>query len=490
MKAKKIISAATAAALLAGITTGCGANTRTGGSAGGVDVPAGVYIYFLQSAYYDAQSKLQEMEAPADGAEDTSTPAETTARQFYAKSIDGKNVKDWIIDEANKSCSEYAVVEKKFDEYALSLTEEEQYESKYYVEMMWEYGGDSFAELGISQKSYESIYTNSTKRSRLFDAIYSEGGEKGVPDDEIRQYMVDNYVRLDYIDLELKDGEGNLLKSEGKAEIMAMAEDYIRRYNEGEDFTKLAIEYYDYYQGLKDEAAAKAAEEAAKAAEEAAQTEPAETAAPDETVLDEQDGLQLVQVDEEQAEDEADTSAEETSDETAAETTAEEIAAEETTADDTVLEDDFTDAQPEETTASAEETAAETTADTSTETTGAEQTVDELLASHPDFSSNDHVVKRDGTSPSEEVVKAAFDEMQVGDARIFESQDGEHYYLVIKKEVDKDGSYFDNARSSLLFEMKEEDYDALVETWVSSIGYNINQAAVKRYDPEKMFKDQ
>ncbi|MBQ5331481.1 MAG: hypothetical protein J6F31_09570 [Oscillospiraceae bacterium] len=485
--AKKAGALFMSAAMLSSLA-GCGATSRTGGTADGQDIPAGIYIYFLQSAYYDAKSKIDEQNAPAVEGDAPAETVQTSSKEFYAQSIDGKSVKQWVIDEAVRQMREYAVVEKKFGENSLELTEAELTAAQSYMDYMWEYGGEYLSSLGISQDSYKSVYLNDEKRSKLFEKIYGEGGEKAVPESEIKQYMLDNYVRFDYIDMELKDGEGNLLKSEGKSEIMAMAEDYAQRYKNGEDFTKLAIEYDDYHKALVAEAEAKAAEEAALTA--------AETAPAEGSVLDEQDGLQLVEVPEESAQDEP---AAETTVSVETEAPVEEPASETQVAE-TAAETAETSVQAEEAPA-AEETAAVTAAteaETIEETTAASaadaaagepQTTEELLSAHPDFASNDQVIDRKTTYPSEAVVKAVFDEMKVGDTKIIESEDSEHYYLVVKLDIEEKEDYFQSAKSSLLFEMKEEEYDKLVESWLSEQNFVTNQASVRRYDPTKLFKD-
>lgn len=66
--------------------------------------------------------------------------------------------------------------------------------------------------------------------------------------------MNQNRIRVKWIALQLKDGEGNLLKSDGKAAVKKMAEEYIQRAKDGEDFDKLIEEYDAYYKNLVAEA--------------------------------------------------------------------------------------------------------------------------------------------------------------------------------------------------------------------------------------------
>ena len=84
-------------------------------------------------------------------------------------------------------------------------------------------------------------------------------------------YLEENNKRINYIKMELKDGEGNLLKSEGKDEIKTMAEDYIDRIKGGEDFATVSKEYSDYYDKLVADA------QAAESTDDEASDETAET---------------------------------------------------------------------------------------------------------------------------------------------------------------------------------------------------------------------
>ncbi|MBP5580824.1 MAG: hypothetical protein J6X85_03375 [Ruminococcus sp.] len=272
--------------------------------------------------------------------------------------------------------------------------------------------------------------------------------------------MLENYVLVNFIDMELKDGEGNLLKSDGKAERMAMAEDYVTRFKNGEDFDALNNEYRTFYTKLKEDAAK--------------ETQGSETPAVTEDLGDTQ--IQWTPVEGSDAEDDApDTeetgivAGEETPEETAAPD--EELSSDEDTETEAPAETTVTTTAPAETEAPAET---------------AEQPAPENEISN--YPSNKQVVEKDGTYPDADVVAKAF-ELTVGDVAIVESKDGEHYYVVARLDLNEDENYFTSSKQSLLFEMKSDDYDALIDEWVAAQNYKENPAAVNRYDPTKLFKD-
>lgn len=452
---KKITAVAAAAAVMSSMTA-CGENTTWGATIDGSDIPAGIFIYYLQSAYYSAQSKLNEENSASSDAIASADGTTTTAAVFSSQ-IDGKDAKTWIYDEATKSMQEYAAIEAKFTELGLTITADEKDAAKVYCDQTWDYAGEYYTKMGISEKSFTSLYLNSQKRDKVFKTIYSEGGEYAVSDDEIKTYLDENYAMINYIAMELKDGSGNLLKSDGKAEMMSMAESYVERYKNGEDFDALNAEYTAYYDNLK----AAAAEEAANAAADEAETE---TSTAEVTPSDAEAAL-------EDNADEITDSAENAEDATEAPT--EDTAEAEETAD------------TAEETAEADTTTTEEAADTTETSTDA--SAEETSDSGEQISSNKTVIEKSGTTPDSAVVSKVFDEMQKGDIQIIESSDSETYYIVLKMDVLETDEYFLSAKDSLLYEMKSEDFDTLITQWTEAQNVVKNQDAYKRYDPKKLF---
>lgn len=267
MKNFKKISIAALCSAAAFSFTACGnnlagADTTYGAVIDDYKVPAGVFIAMQMDAYYDAayytepiddeSTDTSSEEETTDSAfsEEASETEETTTTPFTDKVIEDKPVREWINDETTKKMQEFVAIENKFDEYGLAFEDNEKEKNSIYLDSLWEYYGEYYEELGISENSQLLIMLNSTKRDMVFDYIYGNGGEKEVSEAEIRNYLEENNKRINYIEMELKDGEGNLLKSEGKAEIKEMAEGYIERIQNGENFADVSKEYSDYYDKL------------------------------------------------------------------------------------------------------------------------------------------------------------------------------------------------------------------------------------------------
>ncbi len=262
---KKLSAVAVTSAMALSLAS-CGQDTTWGAKIDETELRAGIFIYYQSDALSRAYEHMIE-----------------TDTDVMAITIDGMSTEDWVNDQAVKGMQEYVAVEKKFDELGLTFENKEEELAKANVEQWWEYVSEYFEGIGVSQESYLDVVINGEKKAAIFDYYYGEGGEKEVAEADIKAYLNENFARIKYIDMPLKDGEGNLLKSDGKAEIKAMAEEYIERMKNGEAFEDISDEYDDYYNGLIEAATATEATEGT--AEEPADDVVAEETENDELVL-------------------------------------------------------------------------------------------------------------------------------------------------------------------------------------------------------------
>ncbi len=229
----KKLSAVVVTSAMALSLASCGQDTTWGAKIDDTELRAGIFIYYQSDAFSRAYEYMTEADT-----------------DVMALTIDGMSTEDWVNDQAVKGMQEYIAVENKFDELGLTFENKEEELAKANVEQWWEYVSEYFEGIGVSQESYLDVVINGEKKAAIFDYYYGEGGEKEVAEADIKAYLNENFARIKYIDMPLKDGEGNLLKSEGKAEIKAMAEEYIERMKNGEAFEDISDEYDEYYNGL------------------------------------------------------------------------------------------------------------------------------------------------------------------------------------------------------------------------------------------------
>jgi hypothetical protein len=250
------IAAILAAALM--LITACGADTRVAATIDGAEIPAGVYIYKEMVAYYDAYSLKSEADAAAAASPET---AAATTTPLLESTIEGIPARQWISDETLKTVREYAAINAKFTEFGLSYSLDAygmpmDQLIKESIDRSWdENDSPMLYPFGISKASYEQVQLNSQKYYELFNYYYGENGSRRPAEDEIKKYLTDHFARINYIEMDLRDAEGNLLKSDGKAERKKMAEEYLARAKSGEDFNDVLAEYTDWYDTLTGAAA-------------------------------------------------------------------------------------------------------------------------------------------------------------------------------------------------------------------------------------------
>lgn len=419
MKLIKKLAAGVVALAMTASLFGCGYGTTWAAKSGDVTIPAGVFIYYEMSSYYEALEKVK-----ANAAEGDSVTAVTKKDK-----VDDVPALEWIQNQATDKMRQYVAVENKFKELNLTLTDEE----KENVDSMVDYYMSNFAENykdnGISEESLRKAFLCDYKYSAIFKKYYvDEDGLEPVADDDIKSFYKDEFARVKMIEIKLKDGEGNLLKDAEKTKAISMAQDYLKKAQNGDDFDKLITEYNDYYQNLVDEAE-KAKEDAAGAADPA-ETTPEETTAPDVT-------------------------------------TSEEVTT-----------------TPEVTTTAEDET---TTPEETTEPYKNEMFIHKFEGKSDKTSFSDadggSVSVKNSEIYSEKLVKAVFE----GNLdKPFLVEDEEVYYVVLRTDILALTKIYDNEHDNLIWELKEDDYKELVKGFTDAITLNKNSDAFKRYDPFKL----
>ncbi len=197
---KKSCAAALCGAMVL-TAAGCGNTTATALTIDGMDIRAGIYIYYQMDALNEAATLLSEEQPELD------MYAEGFDITDY--SVEGTPVKDWIKNKTVELCKKHVAVNKLFDEYGLSLTAEETAEIKSYVSGLWTeenvyaqyiYGvdiiGEYYESLGIGEQSYKDITTTNYKQEAVFEHIYGDGGTQAVPVDELDMKVATTYAQV------------------------------------------------------------------------------------------------------------------------------------------------------------------------------------------------------------------------------------------------------------------------------------------------------
>lgn len=237
--------------------TGCGEKTANVMQVSGSDVRAGIYLYYATSAFGEAINVLR------DGGEkfENATVSEDYKKILAKSDIDGVTAETWIQNKAAEHCETFMAIEKEFESLGLSLTGEQLAAADSSAASSMAYYGDFFKSEGIGEQSVKDIVLNSYKQQAVWEAYYGEGGKENIQEQELYDNYKDNHFRIKYIEMPLKDGEGNLLKADGKEEIEKMAKDYLNRLGKKKDeaekmkeFDFLIEEHQNYVTSLSEAA--------------------------------------------------------------------------------------------------------------------------------------------------------------------------------------------------------------------------------------------
>ena len=503
----------------------CGYNTINALTIEGMDVPAGVYIYYLNAAKNTAMSKLAEENPDLDTTDDNAVKAST---------LEGKDITSWIQDEATKSCARYVLIEKDFDDLGLELDADSKSTIDTMMDYYWSNSQEMMEKNGVSEASFRKIVTSSYKSEQIYEHYYGIGGTEGVTEDDVRTYYLENNIRCEYLALDLKDGEGNLLKSEGKKEIMAMAEDYQKSAEAAlksggidgvkEEMDAIRQDYQMYVDALaastEDADAEGTDAEPETVGETAAETTKAETTtkaeattkaddaaeetttkADDAAETTEEQGEAHTEVVEEAPLAEAMTAAEEeTTGTTSAEETTEETteAAADSEADEETKETDETAGEDETTEeteeASDEDDTIEEIPDLDTLTTGADEEETDPFANEQiiavihteDYDDPEDIYY----NPSENVYNklAGIEAKDYG--KVYIVEDDEAYYLVVRYDIEErmseDDLWTESTIDNTVYQMNNKKFQDDLDTRADSANVQRNDAAYKRYDPFKL----
>lgn len=248
----KFIAAATAFSLAATMAS-CSAPAIGSGSAtaitiDGYDVPAGVFIYYTISAYYEAQQILYE--------QNNKVPTMDDVKNAH---IDNIEAGEWIQDKASDYCSMFVAVEKEFEKINGTISADDMAEVE---DRMAVYDTQSiYSDNGISEDSLRKIFLSDKKNDAIFDYYFGFDGSKGCSEDELKEYFDENFARVKYVKLSTLDTDGEKMDDDAKHKLKQKAEAYAKEVNEESGvldkmykMDDVKEDYNEYVEELKAEA--------------------------------------------------------------------------------------------------------------------------------------------------------------------------------------------------------------------------------------------
>lgn len=426
-KAKKITAALTAALLCTASLTAC-SDTSYVMTVGDSKINAGIYIYneLTEMSYQMTMMYYQN----------------GITKDYFNQKVDGKAFDEYLSDYALTATKEYAAVVDKFNELGLTLSDEDLKSINDSISSTWDSQGEFYESEGISKESVKLALKGSKMREELFDHYYAEGGEEAVSDDEMVKYLDDNYLRYKSISFAKTkastDSSSSATDSStdsadaANEEAKAKRDEFLEKAQgvSFDDFDRIIDEYNDYV-------ASKNATDSSSATD-------------------------------------SDSSASDSS----------------TTSDDTssVAESDTSSTASDDTSS-----VSDSTADSSTAASDTDSSTDSSSSANDPYA-NEKMMNYGTMDDSQKdttngKILKEVSGMSTDVATAYE--DDNAYYILIKGDIkDRDTEYAKDNHEDLLKEMKSDEFQEKLTSWVEKLDIKVNNKAIKRYTPKVVYDKQ
>lgn len=360
-------------------------------------------------------------------------------KDYFDQKVDGKAFDEYLSDYALTATKEYAAVVDKFNELGLTLSDEDIKSINDSISSTWDSQGEFYESEGISKESVKLALKGSKMREELFDYYYAEGGEEAVSDDEMVKYLDDNYLRYKSISFAKTkastDSSSSATDSSTDSadaandEAKAKRDEFLEKAQgvSFDDFDSIIDEYNDYVASKKSSSAADSDSSSA-----------------------------------------ADSS---------------------TASDDTSSVSDI----------DTSSTASDDTSSVSDSTAESSSTVDsnsstDSSSSEPDPYANEKMMNYGAMDDSQKdttngKILKEVSGMSTDVATAYE--DDNAYYILIKGDIkDRDTEYAKDNHEDLLKEMKSDEFQEKLTSWVEKLDIKVNNKAIKRYTPKVVYDKQ
>ena len=211
--------------------------------------PAGPYAFY---AYYTRDK--YEAQLTAYGMTDFASALLSDADS------EGTKLYTYINEEVKSSYLSHLIVNLKFDQLGLELTEEQQTAINESFQKNWkeEYGEAKFTDicrtLGLTASEFEEMVSVSFKYESLMNYLFGEGGKYEISEEELKSQFDENYTRFRYIAVSKVNSETNTaLTTDELISKKAIIDDAYARALSGEDFGALIAECSEDYIQITDD---------------------------------------------------------------------------------------------------------------------------------------------------------------------------------------------------------------------------------------------
>lgn len=427
------------AVMMTACVAGC-ADTSYAMKANNKEIKAGIYIDYL---YNEITNQVQTLAY--------SGSAESPLKQ----KIDGKKFADYVEDVALTNTKEHIAINQKYNELKLSLDSEEVKQLNSNISSTWEDSSEKYEKLGISKESLKEVYLTLGKRTAVFNSFYAVDGTEAVSDDELIKYVNDNFLRFKVLSFtkNADDETANKESQDQRDKYLKLAKDL-----SFEEFDTVITAYQEEQQKKQEEEQQSQETEIADTYDLDNDTEVTDTdTASEETESTEAEDKTLSSF---EAQGEADSVVEVTEDNIPDDTEADD-------ADVVTVDEDTVDVDSDGTVEAAEE---------------------------PDPYANEQMLNF--ASLSDEDLESDYGKLlnEIKDMetnKVKSYEDDTYYYIIIKGDVaDRSEEYIadEETRQNVLSQMKKDDFQKKLDSWVSKIKFTVNNDAMKTFSAENVYK--
>ena len=211
-------------------------------------MPVGPYAFYAQYLRDNYQANLSYYGV-----------TDFTAALTEQAPADGTKLYAYIIQETKNSYIQHILTERKFDEYGLSLSEEQKdaLDESYQTNWVDNVGIEKLTEicktLGMTSAEFKEVVSVSFKNSCLMDYLFGKGGRYEITEDELRNNYANDYERFRYIALSKLDSSGATLSTDELIAKKAIIDEAYQKALDGEDFGSLIAQYSEDYIQIPDD---------------------------------------------------------------------------------------------------------------------------------------------------------------------------------------------------------------------------------------------
>ncbi len=222
MKLRKWAALVLALAMLL-LTTGCIGNFyKNAGTINGVEISSGLYLMAQYTAFSEARAN----------------EAIDREKDIFAQTLDGKSTSDWIGERTVELLRRYVAVRAMCREKGLQLDETAQ-QNLQQMSQYWSALEEMYANNGIAYNTFERFYTTDEMSRILFKALYADGGELAVPDEELKKEYAEQYAHVRAYSIALNSLEDGV---DVQADTLALVAAAAEKLNAGDMTLEQAVE--------------------------------------------------------------------------------------------------------------------------------------------------------------------------------------------------------------------------------------------------------